>query len=301
VDASERANIARKVAQRARDVRDEQTAHRLAVVRSVAAIGRATTQERGERLLSELHAALRQHEAWGVPPPLLTLAKRSSDEKPYNRFLGWLLDPARDHQAAIPALRAIARLLRFEALAHDIEAAASDRTEKGCRIEVRSELRWPDGADSRQEPDLLICGPRSLLLIENKVRSGESGDQFGPYFTALQKLANASNVPREDARAHLLAPDRRETPEGWGPTITHAELAGELMALAGSKDLPFWSRVLCFFVADAFEHDRSLAHRLERARNLTSRLAVDSIRPADLLEMTELLPLPNPFNEKEPP
>jgi hypothetical protein len=266
----------------------------------VAAIGRATTQERGERLLSELRAALDRHKAWGVPPPLLTLAKRSSDEKPYNRFLGWLLDPMRDHGAAIPALRGIARHLRFEALARDVEAAASDRTEEGCSIEVRSELPWPVGAESRQEPDLLIRGPCSLLLIENKVRSGESGDQFPPYLKALQKLAKVLNVPCEDARVHLLAPERREAPEGWGPTITHAELAGELMALAGSTDLPFWSRVLCFLVADAFKHERSLAHQLERARKVTSRLAGDPIRPADLLEMTNLLPLPNPFSEKEP-
>lgn len=286
----------RRVAELARECRRQLEMAQVHAIRRVSDVGRATLGERTYPLIREVEEQLRAHDASGVPPPLLRLAKRSDDEKPYNRYLGWLFDPRRNHAVALPALLALAGALRFESLRADLAC--------GTGIHVQCEdpwPAWPNGGSSGQ-PDLLVITPTAILLVENKVRSGESGDQYPQYRAALTAFAAHKGIAAENARAHLLAPERsaQSNPrlEGWGQTLTHAELVELLVAVSEKPELPHWDRALCFLVADAFCGDRGVAERLAQAREVLGEITTRGVRPRDAGRLSQLLPLPQPFRWK---
>lgn len=285
---AQRASIVASVAALTRHVREERQTRRLAAVASVSRIARATLDSRCTQMLATLDDSLSAHDATGTPPPLLRLAGLLEMEKPHTRLLAWLLDPHRNHRAGVPALHIIAENLGFVALCNDIE-------ERPEAINLQIEQKWPHGAQSSKVPDILVMAPNAILLLENKLGSGESGDQYGPYRDALSRLAIDRKIPLEDARAHLVAPESRTAPENWGRTITYSELAGWLLRCAAA-DLPFWDRVLAFLVAEAFKRNDSTAERMTRARALSAELHYRPFRPADLRLLADLLPLPSPFS-----
>ncbi|MFT4628714.1 MAG: hypothetical protein ACI8PZ_007410 [Myxococcota bacterium] len=185
----------------------QRTRDRLRAIETVAAATRAWLEaERGPRR-RELPAAVDTHRAAGTPPPLLRQMGLSDRETPENRVLGWALDPATT--AGRSTLLAVAREL-LPPFAHDLEA--------GRIPEIRREQRWPDQAGADTQPDLLVIGEGCILLIENKVWSGESGEgQYAGYLAALKRLAAARDV--EHTAAWLTARDRRAAPEGWAGAI----------------------------------------------------------------------------------
>jgi len=264
-------------------------AGKLAAVKRVGTVGLAALHTRMNELIADAERQLAAHDRIGTPAPLLRLARRSQDEKAYNRYLGWVLDPARNHRVAIAALTALADELGFDALSNDL-----GEPKRRVEISVRSERPWPEGVGSSKEPDLLVISPGALFLLENKVGSGESGDQYTPYRESLDVLADLHGIDRGDARAHLLAPEERAAPERWGRTLLHRELAQILATLAKERDLPFWDRVLCYELADAFS-ESDVASRLSSVRRLAHEARRGPVRPSGAHRLAELLPLPDPF------
>ena len=285
----DRAAVVRRVALAAREQAAASAARTIDTIRRIGTIGRSTLQQRLDELVVDALSQLFERDAFGTPPALLRLTARTDDEKPYNRYLGWLFDPGRNHRAAIPALTALARMLHFDTLLRDLEAPKAVST-----IEARCERCWPDEVGSMQEPDLLVISPHALLLLENKVQSGESGDQYGPYRQDLDTLAKARKIDPLDARAHLLAPDSRPAATGWGFTLTHGELALMLVDLAACEDLPAWDRVLCYQLADAFR-GADIAELTSRLRALLSELRSRPAQPGDARRLMDLGRLPPPF------
>ncbi|MFO0588770.1 MAG: PD-(D/E)XK nuclease family protein [Polyangiaceae bacterium] len=289
------AEVVRAVAARARHVSVARQEMRLASIRKVANIGRETSQLRGAEMLMALEEALLGHEPIGVPPPLLQLSGFNDMERPYTRLLGWLLDPERDHRAAAPALQLIAEELGFDALLSDLHALERGRGRSGAGgLSVTVEQAWPEGAGSTQEPDILIRSTNALLVLENKLWSGESGNQFGPYREALSRLAVAENILPQNARLHLLAPVLRKAPEGWGRTVSYSEMGRWLLRCAGSS-LPLWDRALAYLVAESLLRDDASAERLKRAHALSAELKRRPLSPRDVLDLAAILPLPAPF------
>jgi len=293
VSDPERIRIVTSVAALTKHLLEERQASRLAAVASVSKIARSMLDARGAQMLATLDESLRAHDATGTPPPLLRLAGISEMEKPHTRLLAWLLNPDRDHRASIPALQIIAEGLGFDALLRDLEKSPKS-------INLRAEQTWPHGAQSNKEPDILVISPNAILLLENKLGSGESGDQYGPYRDALSLLASRRKIPNNDARAHIVAPEMRTAPEGWGRTITYAELADWLLRIAAAA-LPLWDRVLSYLVIEAFARSESTGERVTKARALSAELHQRPFRPADLLLLAELLPLPLPFYPERAP
>jgi hypothetical protein len=297
--SAERVTAVHRVAAGIRNTRTRDVARVRSAIRVVADVARATLVARAAQVAVELEAGLQGHDESGTPPPLLTLARRSTDEKPYNAYLGWIFDPAREHAIGKVALARLAQALGFDAVVRELEAPDVD-------VEVRCESPWPDGARSSKEPDLLVfvprSGPRALLLIENKLLSGESGDQYGSYRRALDALGNRHGIPVADRRCYLLAPDGRAVPEGWSGSLLHADLARLLEEVSRDERLPNWDRALCFLVAEAFLHERSASARIAEARRLLKQLRLASgPSQADVRRACELLPLPRPFRWRSAP
>jgi hypothetical protein len=258
-------------------------------IEEVATIAHATLQSRGAALLAELDRSLHAHERAGVPFPVLRAMGFDELERPYTRLLGWLLGPGSDHGAAPHALLAIARRLEFDVLASDLDAQRP--------VEVRVDRCWPPNADSAKRPDLLVLTPHAVLLIENKLYAGPSGEeQYPSYREALLRLASASSIPSENARAYLLAPDERVVPDGWTGSFTFSELAAWLVIVSESRGMARWDRALCCLVAEAFARDASASDQVRRARALRTTLDERHFDASAVAEIAALLPLPSPFD-----
>ncbi|WP_437926647.1 PD-(D/E)XK nuclease family protein [Sorangium sp. So ce291] len=274
-----------------REVHRRGVGARAAALGRVASVAMRTVEQRGRELLAELERQLDAYAKVGVAPPLFRVMGLGRYEKPYNRALAWLLDPAADHGAGWPVLRALAMHIGFDALLHDV-------LRQGADVHVRGERPWPPEAASMREPDLLVLTEHAVLLIENKVGSGESGKgQYSDYRTALKRLAAARAL---DARAYLLTPDASETPEGWHGVITHAELADAIDEASRSQEVAAWDRALCTMVSEAFRADRSAAARLGQAKRLRAQIARRGLAVDLVRRLAELLPLPDardPFGD----
>ena len=224
----------------------------------------------------------------GVAPSLFTLMGLSRYEKPYNRVLAWIVDPAAQHGAGRFVLRALAEHLKAPALYADLSDPDSP-------VEVRGEATWPEAVGHTGQPDLLVISRSFVLLIENKVTARESGDQYGPYLEALVGLAEERDL---GWGAWLAAPERREIPKpdedgnSWTGCITHSEIASVLRTAAAGPLISAWGRVACLLVAAQFDvpdghhhgsvaaaklllarEDRSIAH-VTRMRSLLANLPI---------------------------
>ena len=286
-----RARAVRQVVAFAEERRTALLRRRCDVVALVAAVAARTLDERGLRLRARAAEVLRAYDAVGFAPPLFRMAGRAEAEKPYNRLLGWLLTPSSDHGIALAALKLLARRIEHAALAADLEDA-------GCaaRLEVRSEARWPEDVRSRKAPDLLVVTDRALLLIESKLWSPESGDQYGPYKRSLDELAAARGIPSDAARAHLLAPTLRDEPQGWGRSLEFTEIAGCFAELATDGALSSWDRAVCAMAAQTFARDDVLADRVAAGRTAVDEAARGPMTAALLRRLSEAAALPLPFN-----
>ncbi|WP_437712874.1 PD-(D/E)XK nuclease family protein [Sorangium sp. So ce448] len=274
-----------------RDVHRSGVGVQVAVLGRIASVGLRTIEQRGRELLDELERQLDTYAKVGVAPPLFRVMGLNRFEKPYNRALAWLLDPAAEHGAGRAVLQVLARHIRFDALLHDV-------LRQGADVHVRGERPWPPEAASMREPDLLVLTEHAVLLIENKVESGESGQgQYSDYRTALKKLAAARDL---DARAYLLTPDASETPESWHGVMTHAELADAIDEASRSQEVAAWDRALCTMVSEAFRGDQSTAARLGEAKRLRAQIARRGLALGLIRRLADLLPLPdarNPFGD----
>jgi len=170
------------------------------------------------RLETRLREKLAPWEEKGIPPDFVSIAGQSRLEKPLNKLLAWWSDPDAPHGLSSKFLSHLADCANLNSLRRDLE--------NNERQEVYSEKSIDD--HSRLEPDLLIRTKHSVLLLENKLRSGESGDQFSKY---LDELTNNWSGERE-WKAILCAPDDRKPPKGWHKTITHSQIAGILRELS---------------------------------------------------------------------
>lgn len=235
--------------------------HSAAVVRSVAAVARATLSERERSLRASLENRVASYAEVGAVPSLFKVMGTSDRELPYNRTLAWVLDPGYAHGAGLPALRALARSLDFPELQADLDDHSSF-------VEVRGERVWPPDAESSKEPDLLVLTTNAILLIENKLTAPESGDQYLPYLAALKRLAEA----REAAwQAWLVAPTKRDVPKGWTGSMDHRSLAECLATAASDSSNTAWGRVACLLVAEEILRDRDRGESLRRAHDLLGK------------------------------
>lgn len=130
-----------------------------------------------QRWIDALKDAVQSAERTGLVPSLFDVMGLYGSERHHNRALAWLVSADADHGAGRAVLLAIARGLGCKELEADLADFKSP-------ITVRSEMRWPEGAGSSREPDLLVLSPRALLLIENKVSSGEGSRQYEEYHEA---------------------------------------------------------------------------------------------------------------------
>lgn len=154
-----------------------------------------------------------------------------------NRMLGWIFDPSRRGRAALPPLSALCTLLGFPTLEQDLLI--------GEVPEVLVEAS-PDPLDASRQPDLLIRTANAALLLENKVLAPESGEnQYADYLELLHRWAGG-----REHRAYLMAPSLRSTPEGWQGSLTHAQLANELLRLVTDATVSMWDRIVYAIIAN---------------------------------------------------
>jgi len=250
---------------------DEQERGRILGLRRAAAAAHEAFDEHRETVLE--HAL--QYLQHGEPPSLRRLCGISRLEVPMNRVLAWLMDPKETHGAGSAPVLAFARMLQFRELERDITA--------GGDVEVLADSS-PDPTRWSREPDLLIRTERAALLVENKVFASESGrGQYADYLYILKNWAGD-----REARAHLLARDRRSREEGWALPITHGELAAGLRGLSQRSDLPTWTRIVVALVVADLRDEHGI-ERAEAIRALAREGEVRDLLPHEVSKLSSLL------------
>jgi hypothetical protein len=121
-------------------------------------------------------------------PDFLELLGKVNDENANSNVLAWLLTPRHAPTVAPAALERLAALLdqpRPDAWKTDLHEAI-----RGECISVRREVvfgrEWVD-EDSRDRLDVLITGPRFVLVVENKLWSREHSGQTEGYWRWLSR------------------------------------------------------------------------------------------------------------------
>jgi len=208
------------------------------------------------------------------------VAGQSQLEKPLNRLLAWWADPAGEHGMGTEFLKRLAMLVDLRAMVDDLD--------HGERPEITSE-RNVDNDQSGKEPDLTVRTANAALLLENKLWSPESGDQYHPYLQVLQRLAGESR----QRRAVLCAHDKRAVPKGWDPSIRHHDLARILDELSQLEGAPLWGRIAAAICARSFEEDDA-SDRVTQARGLLEETAHSGITLRQISRLRAALPLPKP-------
>lgn len=247
-------------------------------IQSVARAGTAVLSTEGPRWIADLEKTVAAYCAAGVVPSLFEAMGLSHSERHYNRALGWLLSPTAGHGAARPVLEVLAAHLNCAVLAEDVR--------EGEAFDVRREISWPTGAESKRQPDLLVVSPRAILLIEDKVHHVEGRDQYPDYLAALTRLAASRNAL--ETRAFLCAPELREIPEEWTGSITHAQLSSWIIEAAGREGMATWDRVLCLLVAEEIGPTIRL-HHLRGAQAMLLRMKTRGVRARDVRQAQEIL------------
>ncbi|WP_437301105.1 PD-(D/E)XK nuclease family protein [Sorangium sp. So ce426] len=233
-----------------------------------------------QRWIDALQEAVQRAERTGLVPSLFDVMGLYGSERHHNRALAWLVSVDADHGAGRAVLLAIARGLGCKELEADLADFKS-------QITVRSEMRWPEGAGSSREPDLLVLSPRALLLIENKVSSGEGSRQYEEYHEALQRLAKTRGAV--EACSFLAAPHDREVPPNWTGMVVHRDLARWVSSAAQAEGMTAWGRALCLLVAEEI-HPSGRANHLRAAKALLARVGGGGrFRSRDAREAQEIL------------
>ncbi len=260
----------------------------------VADLARVWLEGSASQVRAELTERLAAAERIGFIPSMFEIMGRPWLERPFNSVLAWIADPAAEHGVGSAVLRELSTLLAVPELANDVFLDATT-------VCVHGEEPWPPDADGEGEPDLLTIAPSIVVLIENKVRAGESGeDQYPKYLRSLKRLAERRARPYA---AFLLAPQVREPPvcgeESWSPSKTHAELAQALRNVAAAATTSHWGRVLCLLVAQELSPNEAGVRHLNRARALLKTTGASGVR--HLAEMRHLAATlsaqPTPWHE----
>ena len=246
------------VAARIRQARQTEEERRAGVVRAAAVRLAGALQIECDQLRSQLEAVVREALAEGVIPSLLQVAGLSRLERPYNALLAWWVDADAEHGLGREFLMGMGEAIGFDRLVDDLA--------RGDDPEIVAE-QAPDAAVSSRQPDLMVGTRNAALLIENKVNSPESGaGQYADYLRLLEAWAG-----RREARAVLLARDRREAPNGYDHMMTHGELAEVFTGLADAPERGSrWGRI-CAAIMAATLDDTETSREVEwhvRARRL---------------------------------
>jgi hypothetical protein len=134
---------------------------------------------------------------------------------------------------------------------------------------------------------LLVLAPRALLLIENKLLSGEGCRQYEEYHAALQRLAKKRGAV--EVCAFLTAPREREVPPNWTGMVVHRDLARWVSSAAQAEGMTAWGRALCLLVAEEI-HPSGRAEQLRAAKALLHRVGGGGrFRSRDAREAQEIL------------
>lgn len=169
----------------------------LAAHKDLAALERFVVDNEDLQTLEELIGRFNIFDALGV----------ARAEVRHSNFLGWLLDPGESHGQFDLFLKAllmdIARCAREQGIAPAFSPVELDGTDLG-RTEVRREWRNIDLVIQCPQPDLVV-------VIENKIDSGEHSDQLARYRAIVREA-----FPRRPVTHVFLTPDRTLASEdGW--------------------------------------------------------------------------------------
>jgi hypothetical protein len=226
-------------------------------------------------LRQKLEDIIRRANTIGWPTSFVQVAGQRDLEKPFNRLLRWWSSVNADHGAGAHFLVALARKVELVEMVEDLEGGEIPRVYNEESVEL----------ETAKEPDLLVTTRRAALMVENKVWSPESGDQYKPYLALFHRLAG----PGRKTRAILTARDRRDRPEGWDGFLFHKELARIFRDVSEAKDIPIWGRISAVLCAVSFEDEYERAELLKRGRTLVRDLSIGKVRPLDLQEMREII------------
>lgn len=213
-------------------------------VTELSALAASWVKSHAIEVRSELDTRLTAIKQIGLLPPLFTLMGCSSRELPYNRMLTWIMDTHAAHGSGRAVLCALAERLEFDELVADLAAP-------GSAVELRADRRFP-GARSRRKPDLLVLTKNATLLIESKVRQGETSErQYRDYANELRRVAEKGGTA---FAAWLLAPEERDVPgQGtdweWAGVLSHAQLGRVFDRIADDEATTPWGRVASMLVA----------------------------------------------------
>lgn len=289
IDCQERVRIVEEIANAQRESRSSRRVDAAAITKACS-VARADLERRAGVLRASLEQRVSAYDRIGTVPSLFRAMGLSDQELPYNKAIAWLLDPSEGHCAGRVALSAIAEGLGFAGLVEELQDPA-------CAVEVRGEQAWPDDAGSPRAPDLLVLTPTSVLLIENKVLSPESGTgQYAEYLEALIRLSSGRGTAWQ---AWLAAPEKRRTPDGWTGSFSHSQLSNWLTTAASGTAVSQWGRIACLLVAEeilrgrARDRDRALRH----ARATLRTKSTDQVlQVGELSSALNMLPPPlSPF------
>lgn len=279
IDSARAVGAVRSVADAVRSAEMDDVIRQRYAVRVVARSAGPILEARRESVSSALRAAVDHAAHHGFPPPVLSIVGRQDRETPLNRLLRWILDPHASHGAGDLALRRLVAFLDLPELLEDLD--------DGDEPEVRGETIVPGDDVSGDLPDILVLTRRCALLVENKVWSRESGaNQYERYRLALERVSTAG---RPHTWAWLTARDRRETPEGWAGTKTHAELSTVFWrcgAVLRAEHPGSWAGSSLHVVAHALSGEMDRRPALKEATEL---LAAGRLTAADMAKAERLV------------
>ena len=240
----------------------------------------------GQNLCMELEKATQAHVRLGWPVSFVRVAGQSHLEKPLNRLLAWLVTPDEDHGLGAAFLVRLARCMQLETLVRDIENDTKDE-----KLEIFAETYFPE-IDCDKQPDLLVRTTHAAMMLENKVDSPQSGDQYPLYFQYFQEFAG-----NRERKAYLCSRHHdREKPKNWDGVIWHEQMADMLFEIAkeeGSR-ISMWSRVGAIMCAVALADLQGPHERFLQAQAILQEAKSRPITPGLLHRMQDLLPFPKP-------
>ncbi|MEI7775288.1 MAG: PD-(D/E)XK nuclease family protein [Verrucomicrobiota bacterium] len=250
------------------------------IVRDVGDAIEARIDELSRPLREKLKATVNLYDISGTTPSILRIMGQSHLEKPFNRMLKWCANVHAEHGFGRLFLSRLASLVRLSVMKRDLD-------QEHCEVKVYGEEALDP---SRNMPDLVVLTPNAALLLENKVGSGESGNQYQPYLTWFPGFAK----PR---KAFLVLASREPSakPSGWHGAITHPDLAGifhEIAALP-QPQVTVWGRIVAAQCAVAFGNT-SPAAAIAEARELLAQTSRPRITPEQFHQLSALQNIPPP-------
>jgi hypothetical protein len=229
------------------------------------------TALRCKPLLEELWKSTTQrlelYLACGSPISILRLVGESHLEKPFNRILKWCATERAEHGFGREFLKKLCAHLHFDEMTKDLEACE--------KIEIRGEEILDSSGNM---PDLVVWTPKAVLMLENKLRSGASGNQYDRYIKWFRDFANSR---KKKGLAVLSAPDDREWPCEWDKFMRHRELAQVFRDVAKAPEVPVWGRIVAIQCAVTLENaETDLIAELIHATKHKGRVGIRDWRTA---------------------